>query len=220
MAGSVSQRVDPLVGATASGRWGVRRPTPAAAADARRAEFEALVQPLLKPLYHAALGYVRHPTEAEDVVQDAVLRAYRAFDRFERGTNFKAWLFRILTNLCINRFRSAEHRVEVVGYEEVEREAELAGSQQGPPSGAPEVAVFDQLLDEEIQEAIAALSPEFRAVVILSDLREFTYRETAQLLDIPIGTVRSRLFRARRLLRDALAGYARERGVIREADCD
>lgn len=186
----------------------------------RRAEFEQLVQPLLRPLYNAALGYVRNPTEAEDAVAETVLRAYRAFDQFAAGTNFKAWVFRILTNHCINRFRSAERGPEAVAYEAVEREAEAAASARQPAGLEPEPALFDDLLGEEIQAALARLPAEFRTVVILSDVREFTYQEIADVLDIPLGTVRSRLFRGRRLLREMLADYARERGLVRETDDD
>lgn len=186
--------------------------------ERQRQEFEALLTPLLKPLYNAALGFTRHPSEAEDAVQETVLRAYRSFDQFERGTNFKAWVFRILTNHCINRFRRKERGVDAVGYDDVEREAELAGSREQSPSVAPETAVFDGLLGEEVQSAIATLPEEFRVVVILSDLQDYTYREIADFLSIPIGTVRSRLFRGRRLLRELLDEYARERGIVREAD--
>lgn len=191
---------------------------PGVGRERQRQEFEALLAPLLKPLYNAALSFTRHPAEAEDAVQEAVLRAYRSFDQFERGTNFKAWVFRILTNHCINRFRRAERGVDAVGYEDVEREAELAGSREQSPTVAPETAVFDGLLGEEVQTAVASLPEEFRVVVILSDLQDYTYREIADYLGIPIGTVRSRLFRGRRMLRELLATYARDRGIVREAD--
>ncbi|NUP99412.1 MAG: sigma-70 family RNA polymerase sigma factor [Armatimonadetes bacterium] len=184
----------------------------------RRAEFEAHIEPLLKPLYNTALSYVRNPAEAEDAVQDAVVRAYRAYDQFVPGTNFKAWVFRILTNHCINRFRREERGLEAVGYEDVEREAELAGSRLVPSSTDPDAALFDQMLDQEIQQALSSLPPEFRIVVVLSDLQEYTYQEIADILEVPIGTVRSRLFRARRLMRRALEKYALERGLIRESD--
>jgi len=186
--------------------------------EAQRQEFEALLAPLLKPLYNTALGFTRHPTEAEDAVQETVLRAYRSFDQYRRGTNFKAWVFRILTNHCINRFRRKERGLDAVGFEEVEREAELAGSREQSPSVAPETALFDGLLGEEVQTAIASLPEEFRVVVILSDLQDYTYREIADFLGIPIGTVRSRLFRGRRMLRDLLETHAREHGIVREAD--
>lgn len=186
--------------------------------DSRRDEFEALLEPLLRGLYNAALGYVRDRAEAEDAVQETVLRAYRSFDQWERGTNFRAWVFRILTNYCINRFRSRERGVDAVAFDEVEREAELAGSELVSSATQPDAAVFDGLLGEEVQRAIETLPMEFRAVLLLSDVHEYSYREIADILGIPIGTVRSRLFRARRMMRDELAGYARERGVIREGE--
>ena len=190
----------------------------AAGQQRQRQEFETLLAPLLKSLYNTALGFTRNPTEAEDAVQETVLRAYRSFEQFKRGTNFKAWVFRILTNHCINRFRRKERGPEAVGYEDVEREAELAGSREQSATAVPETAVFDDLLGEEVQSAIAQLPEEFRVVVILSDLQDYTYREVADFLSIPIGTVRSRLFRGRRLLRELLEDYARERGIVREAD--
>ncbi|MBI2299142.1 MAG: sigma-70 family RNA polymerase sigma factor [Armatimonadetes bacterium] len=187
-------------------------------AGARRDEFDRLIAPLLKPLYNSALGFVRDPSEAEDAVMDTVVRAYRSFDQFERGTNFKAWVFRILTNHCINRFRRREREPDAVAYDDVEREAEMLASQQQSPSVLPDEALLGRMLDEEVLEAVKGLPEEFRAVVVLSDLQEYTYREIADILAIPIGTVRSRLFRGRRLLQKALAGYAVERGLIQEAD--
>ncbi|MCC7492749.1 MAG: sigma-70 family RNA polymerase sigma factor [Fimbriimonadaceae bacterium] len=186
--------------------------------ELRRAEFERLLQPLLKSLYNTALGYVRNPADAEDAVQDTVLRAYRAFGGFQPGTNFKAWLFRILTNYCINRFRRSERAVDAIAYEDVEREAELAGARLLTAADTPEPAIFDDLLDEEVEAAIASLPLEFRIVVVLSDLQDYTYQEIADIAQVPIGTVRSRLFRGRRLLRQALEQYARERGYLREMD--
>lgn len=180
--------------------------------------FEELVQPLLGSLYHTALSFVRNPADAEDAVQETLLRAYRAFERFEHGTNFKAWLFRILTNYCINRHRRGERAPDSVAYHDIEREAEAAGARQQEWVGEPVAAVFDELLDEQIERAIDTLPMEFRAVLVLADLQDQSYKEIADQLSIPIGTVRSRLFRARRLMRDQLTDYALERGYIRERD--
>lgn len=190
------------------------------AAGVSREQFEALIRPLLKPLYNAALGFVRNPADAEDAVQDTILRAYRSFDQFEAGTNFKAWVFRILTNHCINRFRQREREPDAVAYDDVEREAEQTASGEVSATALPEPALFDRMLDEDVQKALDALPLEFRLVVVLSDLQEYTYREIADILGIPIGTVRSRLFRGRRLLRAALAEYALERGMIQESDLE
>lgn len=198
----------------------VTEPAPSSRQAAKRREFESLIEPLLKPLYNTALGYVRNPVEAEDAVQETVLRAYRSFHQFKAGTNFKAWVFRILTNHCINRFRRKERGPDAVGFDEVEREAELAGSQQQSDTVSPDAALFESMLDEEVQTALNELPIEFRTVVVLSDVRDFTYQEIADILQIPIGTVRSRLFRGRRLLRESLEKYARERGLIRETDVE
>lgn len=176
------------------------------------------MQPLLRQLYHTARHYTRQPEDAEDLVQDTIVRAYRAFDEFEPGTNFKAWVFRILTNLCINHHRRREHGPQQVAYEEVERDAETASSVHQSATALPSAALLEQVMDEEVEEAVGRLPVEFRSVVLLSDVQDLTYQEIATILGIPIGTVRSRLFRARRLLREALLDYALERGMVKESD--
>lgn len=201
-----------------AGSCGVVDATSATTTGSRRQDFDALVQPLLRPLYNAALGYVRDPVEAEDAVQETVVKAYRSFDQFQQGTNFKAWVFRILTNHCINRFRRSERQPDAVAFDDVEREAELAGSELLSAVTLPDAALMESMLDEEVQLALAKLPDEFRKVVVLSDIQDYTYREIAQILGVPIGTVRSRLFRGRRLLRESLGQYARERGLIEETD--
>jgi RNA polymerase sigma-70 factor (ECF subfamily) len=168
--------------------------------DRIRAEFEGLVAEHLDSLYAAGMRLTRNGRDAEDLVQDAVLRAYRFFDRFERGTNFRAWLFKILTNTFINKYRrSVKERTIVDG---PEREA----------VHEPERHFFDRLVSDDVVRAIDALPIDFRMVVILADLQEFSYKEIADILDIPVGTVMSRLFRGRRLLEKALARYAAEAG--------
>lgn len=186
----------------------------------QRAEFERLLQPLLMPLYNAALAYLGHAQDAEDLVAETVARALRGFSQFESGTNFKAWVFRILTNLCINRHRHDVRTPETVGYDELEREADVAGSTLQARADLPDAALLAEVLDEEIEAALAGLSEEFRMVVILADVHELPYQEIAESLGIPVGTVRSRLSRGRHLLRRALAGYAAERGLTPESSRD
>ncbi|MCC7495143.1 MAG: sigma-70 family RNA polymerase sigma factor [Fimbriimonadaceae bacterium] len=216
----MSRRAAPSEHVPASGV--AARPTADRAGEARlqqrRQEFEQRLQAVLKPLYLTALTYEPRPEDAEDLVQEVVLRAWRSYDRFEPGTSFKAWVLRILTNHCINRFHRAQRQVQEVRYEDAERPAELAGSRLQGRRSEPEAELYDGLLDEEVQAALAALPEEFRVAVVLADVQELSYLEMAQVLEVPLGTVRSRLSRGRRLLRAALTPYALRRGLIREDD--
>jgi len=180
-----------------------------------------LLAPYRQQLYNAALGLTRHRENAEDLAQEVIVRAYVGFHQFERGTNFKAWLFRILTNTYINEYRRKGRAPDQVALEEMPFEAEYEVSlERADPSTLPEAATLSRVLDEEVEQALKDLPEEFRLVVVLSDLQEFSYKEISRFLKIPIGTVRSRLFRGRRMLRQKLAGYARERGWIREGEDD
>jgi RNA polymerase sigma-70 factor (ECF subfamily) len=184
-----------------------------AQSDRTRREFEQLALPHLDGLYAAALRLTRNEREADDLVQDGVLRAYRFFDRFERGTNVKAWLFKILTNTFINKYRRKVKEREVV--ETASNEATAPQVVMAPGAAGsinPEQALFDRLLSDDVLKAIDKLPIDFRLVVILADLQEFAYKEIAEILDCPVGTVMSRLFRGRRLLQKELAGYAAEHG--------
>ncbi len=184
-----------------------------AQSDRTRREFEELALPHLDGLYAAALRLTRNEREADDLVQDGVLRAYRFFDRFERGTNVKAWLFKILTNTFINKYRRKVKEREVV--ESASKEATAPQVVMAPGAAGsinPEQALFDRLLSDDVLRAIDKLPIDFRIVVILADLQEFAYKEIAEILDCPVGTVMSRLFRGRRLLQKELAAYAAEHG--------
>lgn len=178
-----------------------------------RREFEALLGPHLDALYAAALRLTRHEKDAEDLVQDAVLRAFRFFEKFERGTNFKAWLFKILTNTFINGWRKGSKERQVIDAASHDDAGERVVA-DAAASDDPEQQLFERLLSDDVVRAIDALPVDFRLAVILSDLQEFSYKEIAEILDIPVGTVMSRLFRGRRLLQAQLAGYARELGVL------
>jgi len=181
-----------------------------------REEFEALALVHLNPLYSAALRLTKNERDAEDLVQDTCMRAFRFFDKFERGTNIKAWLFKILTNTFINRYRRKVKERTVV--EGVEREAvhERFVSRDATDFAAnPEQYFFDRLLSDDVLRAIDSLPIDFRLVVILADLQEFSYKEIAEILECPVGTVMSRLFRGRKLLQKTLREYAEGQGVFR-----
>ncbi|HEX8908891.1 MAG TPA: sigma-70 family RNA polymerase sigma factor [Anaeromyxobacteraceae bacterium] len=187
--------------------------------DLTRNEFEGLAMKHVDPLYSAALRLTKNERDAEDLVQDTFLRAYRFFDKFERGTNIKAWLFKILTNTFINRYRRTVKERSIVEGSEREAVHERFISREASEYAAnPEQFFFDRLLSDDVLRAVDALPIDFRMVVILADLQEFSYKEIAEILDVPVGTVMSRLYRGRRLLQKALAGYAVVSGVLRAAE--
>jgi RNA polymerase sigma-70 factor (ECF subfamily) len=184
-------------------------------ADRTRNEFEALAVKHLDGLYAAALRLTKNQRDAEDLVQDTYLRAFRFFDRFERGTNIKAWLFKILTNTFINRYRrSVKERSLVDGPEQQAVQERVISREATDQAENPEQHFIDRLLSDDVLEALDAVPLDFRMAVILADLQDFSYREIADILDVPVGTVMSRLFRGRRLLQKSLAGYAVEAGVL------
>ena len=172
-------------------------------------EFEDIAFQYMNALYSAALGMTRNESEAQDLVQDSYLRAYRFFDKFERGTDFKAWLFKILKNIYISKYNKESRKPRMVDFRSVE------SSGFSKAGATPENEIFDELLDDDIAIAMDALSEEFRLVIILSDLQGFSYKEVAEILDCPIGTVMSRLHRGRRLLRNKLYKYAKKHGYVR-----
>jgi RNA polymerase sigma-70 factor, ECF subfamily len=185
--------------------------------DRARAEFETLALPHLDALYSAGLRLTKNERDAEDLVQDSFMRAYRFFDKFERGTNIKAWLFRILTNTFINRYRRTMKERNLIEGSEREAVTERMMAQDSSEYGqTPEQSFFDRMLSDEVLKAIDALPVDFRIVVVLADLQEFAYKEIAEILSCPVGTVMSRLFRGRRLLQKSLASYASELGIQSE----
>jgi len=182
-------------------------------------EFEALALSHLDPLYSAALRLTKNDRDAEDLVQDTCMRAFRFFDKFERGTNMKAWLFKILTNTFINRYRRKVKERNVVEGSERDAVHERFISRDATDFAAnPEQYLFDRLLSDDVLRAIDGLPIDFRLVVILADLQEFSYREIAEILDCPVGTVMSRLFRGRKLLQKTLREYALGQGVLNDVD--
>jgi RNA polymerase sigma-70 factor, ECF subfamily len=186
----------------------------------QRSEFEAVALPHLDALYGAAFRLTRNPRDAEDLVQDAILRAYRFWGGFERGSNCKAWLFKILTNTFINGYQKNKRGREVLSAAVAEQEAvdgvlvhQAAASQRDP-----ERQLLDRTMSEDVQRALAAVPPDFRTAVVLCDVEGFSYKEIAEIMDCPVGTVMSRLHRGRRLLRQALGDFAREQGILKGDD--
>jgi RNA polymerase sigma-70 factor (ECF subfamily) len=178
-------------------------------------EFEGLVLAHLDPLYSAALRLTKNERDAEDLVQDTCMRAYRFFDKFERGTNIKAWLFKILTNTFINRYRRrVKERTVVEGAAREQSSEKFVVRETNESAVNPEQYFFDKLLSDDVLRSIDGLPVDFRLVVILADLQEFSYKEIAEILDVPVGTVMSRLYRGRKLLQKNLLGYAVAQGVV------
>lgn len=173
--------------------------------------FAALAEEHLDRLYSAALRLTRNRDSAEDLVQETFLKAWRSFHTFQPGTNARAWLYRILMNAYIDAYRKADREPEVVDQEDVEEHylySRVQASEELRRQGNPEEIVLQAIMDADVEAALASLPEAFRAAVILADLEGFTYKEIARILEVPLGTVMSRLFRGRRLLQRALWDYA------------
>ena len=179
-------------------------------------DFEAAAMPYLDPLYNAAYRMARNPQDAEDLVQETYLKAYKYYDKFEEGTNLKAWLFKILKNTFINSYRKKQQAPPKADFADIEESFETIVRDDGGAARTPEEELLEKVLDEDVQQAIEELPHDYRMVVLLADLEGFAYKEIADILEIPVGTVMSRLYRGRRLLEEALLKYAREHGYIRE----
>jgi RNA polymerase sigma-70 factor, ECF subfamily len=187
--------------------------------QALRERFERDVLPLLPSLYGAALRMTRNPADAEDLVQDTYLRAFRGFGGFQEGTNLKAWLYRILTNSYINTYRKKQREPQTVdGRDDIDewylydrlggRNVELSA----------ETEVLDRMPDQAVKDALESLPENFRLPVLLADVEGFSYKEIAEIMDTPIGTVMSRLHRGRKALQKALWDTAKERGLVDDDD--
>jgi len=182
---------------------------------ALRERFERDVLPLLPSLYGAALRMTRNPADAEDLVQDTYLRAYRGFEGFKEGTNLKAWLYRILTNSFINTYRKKQREPQTVeGPDDLDEWYlyDRLGGRSVEVSAENEV--LDQIPDAEVKAALESLPENFRLAVLLADVEGFSYKEIAEIMDVPIGTVMSRLHRGRKGLEKALWETAKERGLV------
>ncbi len=185
------------------------------AAEPNAWDFEAAAVPFVDALYNTALRMTRNPQDAEDLVQETYLKAYKYYDKFTEGTNFKAWLFRILKNTFINNYRKRQQEPPQSAFDEIEESFESQVSGEGGSIPSPEDDALENVLDEDVQRALDALPDEYRMVVLLADLEDFSYQEIADILEIPVGTVMSRLYRARRRLEAEMLRYAKEHGYIR-----
>jgi RNA polymerase, sigma subunit, ECF family len=176
--------------------------------------FEAEALPLLDQLYGAALGMTRNPTDAEDLVQETFAKAYAKFGQYRPGTNIKAWLYRILTNTYITQYRKVQRSPKRAGTDTVE-DWQLADAASHDSRGlrSAEAEALDRMPSSQVRQALEELSEEYRMAVYLADVEGFSYKEIAEILDVPIGTVMSRLHRGRRILREKLADYAAEYGI-------
>jgi RNA polymerase sigma-70 factor (ECF subfamily) len=187
-------------------------PSPSSLDSARRARFEQEMLPHLDALYRVALRLTRSEADADDLVQETMLKAFRGYDGFTPDTNAKGWLLTILRHAFINEYRRRVRRPETMDLDTAEA---VAAFPEGRPPD-PEERFFDAIVDEAVLKAVDELPEAFREAVVLSDVEGLNYQETAQVLEVPVGTVKSRLFRGRRLLKARLYRYAVEMGYVRK----
>jgi RNA polymerase sigma-70 factor (ECF subfamily) len=180
-------------------------------ASKARSEFDKVAMVHMDSVYRAALWMTRNQHEAEDLVQETYLRAFRSFHRFEQATNCRAWLLRILTNLNIDRYTRAAAKSEKVRYEDIKHLAAAGRGAEGAEGGSGAGSAFDygEFLDEDVKRAVESVPETFRAPLLLSAVEGLSYKEIARALGCPMGTVMSRVYRGRQLLKRKLAGYAR-----------
>lgn len=181
----------------------------------KQADFNEEIIPHLDALYNFGLRLTAEPNDAEDLVQDTIVKAYRFFSSYEKGTNAKAWLFRILKNSYINNYRKKSKKPQEVDYDEVATFYETIRAERTETSDL-EDKMFRELIDDDISKALDEIPEDFRTVVLLCDVEDFTYEEIANMLDVPIGTIRSRLHRGRNLLKAQLMDYASKRGYTHD----
>lgn len=180
---------------------------------AKQVEFEREALPHMDLLYNYGLRMTGNPADADDLVQETYLKAFRFWDKYEKGTNIKAWLFRIMKNSYINRYRKESKEPDTVDYDEVKNFYNTIKHESADTNDLEE-RIYGNLLADEVAKGLESLPDDFRTVVILCDIEGLTYEEIAEFVEIPIGTVRSRLHRGRKMLRGKLFEYARKRGYV------
>ena len=180
----------------------------------KHSEFEAEALPHMDVLYNFALRTTGNQDDARDLLQETYLKAYRFWDKYEKGTNIRAWLFRIMKNSYINRYRKETKEPDKVDYEDIENFYNTIRAESTDPNDL-QVQLYGNLLGDEVTKALQSLPDDFRTVVILCDIEGLTYEEIAEFIDCPIGTVRSRLHRGRKLLQARLFEYAKQQGMIK-----
>ncbi len=188
---------------------------------ADQAAFAELAMEYMGSLYTAALRMTRNAADAEDLVQETYLKAYRAFGSFQEGTNLKAWLYKILTNTFINTYRARKRRPEQSELDDVEDlylYRRLGGLEAAAAGRSAEEEVMDLFADEDVKKALESLPEQFRMAVLLADVEGFSYKEIADILDVPIGTVMSRLHRGRKALQKTLYDFGMDRGLVAGRD--
>ncbi|MEP6479285.1 MAG: sigma-70 family RNA polymerase sigma factor [Rhodoglobus sp.] len=184
-------------------------------AAVKRAQFEEQALPFMDQLYAAAMRMTRNPADAADLVQETFVKAFTAFGQFQQGTNLKAWLYRIQTNTFINNYRKNQRNPYQGTIDDLE-DWQLGGAEsvtQSTSTRSAEAEAIDHLPDSAVKDALQAIPEDFRLAVYFADVEGFSYQEVADIMKTPVGTVMSRLHRGRRMLRDLLADYARERGI-------
>jgi len=195
----------------------LRLPTAKVRSMADRSQFSEQAMEYMPALYTAALRMTRNAADAEDLVQETFLKAYRAFGSFEEGTNLKAWLYRILTNTFINNYRASKRRPEKADVEDIEDLYLYKRLNELPAPGvgrSAEEELLERITDEEVKGAIESLPEAFRIAVLLADVEGFSYKEIAEITEVPIGTVMSRIHRGRKALQKALLSFAEARGLV------
>jgi RNA polymerase sigma-70 factor, ECF subfamily len=178
--------------------------------------FEEQALPYMDQLYAAAMRLTRNPADAADLVQETYVKAFQAFRQFQQGTNLKAWLYRIQTNTFINNYRKNQRNPYQGTIDDLE-DWQLGGAEsvtQSTSTRSAEAEAIDHLPDSAVKDALQAIPEDFRMAVYFADVEGFSYQEIADIMKTPVGTVMSRLHRGRRMLRDLLADYARERGIV------